>query len=282
MPPLKLIAVDIDGTLLNSRFQVSTEDLRALQEAHANGVHIVLATGRRHSFTLPIASRLGFEPFIISSNGAVTRDTRGSLLAKNLMKRDTARAVLDSMQQWTDQAVLTMDREGPGAMFVQSQTAVSARITRWVESNRDSISEVSPLQDALTEDPLQLMFCGELDEMQSLVRDFDATEIRSRVSCHVTQYDQRDLSILDVLPLGCTKGHALGALCERLGVNASEVLAIGDNYNDVEMLEFAGHAFVMANAHQDMKARSWKVTRSNDEDGVAHAIQSVLEPALSR
>ncbi|MBV9669581.1 MAG: HAD hydrolase family protein, partial [Acidobacteriales bacterium] len=80
----------------------------------------------------------------------------------------------------------------------------------------------------------------------------------------------------DVLPRGCTKGSAVASLCRLLDIDASEVLAIADNYNDIDMLDFAGHAYVVGNAHDDMKDRGWTVTRSNDEDGVAHAIESVL------
>jgi hydroxymethylpyrimidine pyrophosphatase-like HAD family hydrolase len=174
--------------------------------------------------------------------------------------------------------VLTFDREGKGALVVQSRAELVGRIARWVESNIEYIDEVAPIQDALTEEPIQTMYCGVIPEMQRAMAHLKAGAVSAQVSCHLTRYDDRDLSIFDVLPLGCTKGHALEQLCSALGITREEVVAIGDNYNDREMLEFAGRAFVMANGHQDMKRNGWTVTRSNDEDGVAHALAQVLEP----
>lgn len=277
MPSLKLIAVDIDGTLLNSSFSISETNLDALAEAHEAGIHVVLATGRRHAFALPIARLLGFAPFIISSNGALSRGPQGDLLGKTLMPRETACAVLDHMHNWTNSAVLTFDREVQGALVVQSRAQLIGRISRWVESNLQYILEVNPIQDALTEDPIQTMFCGTVAEMNQAVAQLGQSKVSASVSVHKTQYDDRDLCIFDVLPLGCTKGHALGKLCALLNIGREDVLAIGDNYNDREMLDFAGHPFVVANAHADMKTQGWTVTRSNDGDGVAHSIASVLE-----
>jgi Cof subfamily protein (haloacid dehalogenase superfamily) len=280
MPSLKLIAVDIDGTLLGSSFRVSEANVRALSEAHQARIHVVLATGRRHAFALPIARLLGFEPFIISSNGAVSRDPAGALISKTLMPREIARAVLDHMQNWTNAAVLTFDRELQGALVIQSRAELIELIARWVEGNTQYIVEVNPIQDSLTEDPIQTMFCGTIAQMDQAIRHLDSAPISKAVSVHVTQYDDRNLSIFDVLPLGCTKGSALEALCTKLNIGREDVLAIGDNYNDREMLAFAGHPFVVANAHAEMKNQGWRVTLSNDEDGVAHAVASALEPAV--
>ena len=282
MPPLRLIAVDIDGTLLDSKFRVSEPNLRALHDAHDAGIQIVLATGRRHSFTRPITSLLGFSPIIISSNGAVTRCADGKLFSKMLMPKELACELLDTMQPWANQAVITMDREGPTALYVQSWKDVSARIALWVENNQQEITEANPLKSIITEDALQLMFCGTLAEMGPAVAHLDTTPLRDKLSIHTTQYDKRNLSIIDVMARGVTKGHALSQLCSSLGIPRDEVLAIGDNYNDVEMLEFAGHAYIVENAHEEMKDRGWTITRSNDEDGVAHAITSVLEAAPAR
>jgi Cof subfamily protein (haloacid dehalogenase superfamily) len=277
MPSVKLIAVDIDGTLLNSSFRVSEANVRALHDAQQSGIRVALCTGRRHAFALPIAKMLGFDPYIVSSNGAVTRDAEGRQLGKTLMPIPTAKAVLDHMQKWNNACVLTFDREGTGALVVQSRAELVGRIARWVESNIEYIDEVNPIQDALTEEPIQTMYCGVIPEMQRAMAHLKSGSVSEQVSCHLTRYDNRDLSIFDVLPRGCTKGHALELLCSSLGIAREEVAAIGDNYNDREMLDFAGHAFVMANGHEDMKHMGWTVTRSNDEDGVAHAIASVLE-----
>jgi hydroxymethylpyrimidine pyrophosphatase-like HAD family hydrolase len=97
---------------------------------------------------------------------------------------------------------------------------------------------------------------------------------------HRTEYPDRDLSILDILPAGCSKGAAVVRLAELRGIHPSQILAIGDNWNDVSMLEIAGQAVLMANAPRDLHAlaatRNWKIGRSHELDGAAEAIEGAL------
>ncbi len=92
-----------------------------------------------------------------------------------------------------------------------------------------------------------------------------------------TQYDLRDLCIVDILNAGCSKGHALERWANYRGIDRSEVMAIGDNYNDIEMLTFSGHPVIMGNASDDLKQNGWTITLHNDESGVAAAIEQVLD-----
>jgi hydroxymethylpyrimidine pyrophosphatase-like HAD family hydrolase len=91
-----------------------------------------------------------------------------------------------------------------------------------------------------------------------------------------TEYPARDLSIVDILNTGCSKGHALERWANHRGMPRGQVMAIGDNYNDVEMLAFAGHPFIMGNASPELRSRGWAVTLPNDQNGVAAAIEQVL------
>jgi hypothetical protein len=97
-----------------------------------------------------------------------------------------------------------------------------------------------------------------------------------KITVMKTQYDHRDLCILDILNRECSKGHALKRWAAQQGINREQVMAIGDNYNDLEMLEFAGLAVVMGNASKEMKQSGWKVTASNAESGVAQAVEEIL------
>src|SRR5215813_2499035 len=97
---IRLLATDIDGTLLNPQFQISEGDLAALRRAHAAGIEIVLVTGRRHTFALPIAKQLGFDLWLISSNGAVTRSLSGETFHRDIMPRDTCRRLCTAMQEF--------------------------------------------------------------------------------------------------------------------------------------------------------------------------------------
>jgi len=99
----------------------------------------------------------------------------------------------------------------------------------------------------------------------------------SRITALKTQYDERDLCMLDILNRGCTKGAALKRWADAKGYKPEEVMAIGDNYNDIEMLEFAGCAYIMGNATEELRDRGWNETLSNNENGVANAIEAALE-----
>jgi hypothetical protein len=91
-----------------------------------------------------------------------------------------------------------------------------------------------------------------------------------------TEYPERNLSIVDVLNQGCSKGHALERWANHRGIAREQVMAIGDNYNDIEMLAFAGHPVIMGNASEELRGRGWAVTLSNDQCGVAAAVEQVL------
>ena len=92
-----------------------------------------------------------------------------------------------------------------------------------------------------------------------------------------TEYPGRDLSIVDVLNTGCSKGHAVERWAQYRGCSSDQVMAIGDNYNDIEMLAFAGRPFIMGNASEELRGRGWTLTLSNGENGVAAAVQHVLD-----
>src|SRR6201984_2195842 len=159
-PSIRLLASDIDGTLLNPQFQISEDDLNALRRAHATGIEIVLVTGRRHTFALPIARQLGFDLWLISSNGAVTRSLSGETFHRDLMPRETCRRLCEAMEEFRGQTVLTFDKETKGAIVIERMDELGVSIRRWLEKNMEFIEYVIPIEDALVSDPVQAMFCG--------------------------------------------------------------------------------------------------------------------------
>ena len=126
------------------------------------------------------------------------------------------------------------------------------------------------------------MYCGRLTRMEEAQRRLAQADFLSEITIVKTQYDHRDLCILDILNQGCSKGHALRRWAEKHDIQRTQVMAIGDNFNDLEMLEFAGVPVVMGNASQELKQSGWKVTGSNSESGVAQALQEILGLAFSR
>ena len=245
---LRLIAIDIDGTLLNPEFHISETDLTTLRRAHAQGVEVILVTGRRHTFALPIAQQLGFDLWLISSNGAVTRSLAGETFHRDLLPEPTCRELVNVMQEFRGQTVL--------------------------EKNMQYIQFVVPIEDALTTDPVQAMFCGPVADMQRVLLALGSCGLP--ITVLRTEYPGRDLSIVYVLNAGCSKGHALERWANHRRITHEQVMAIGDNYNDIEMLAFAGHPFIMGNASEELRNRGWKLTRSNAESGVAAAVEHIL------
>ncbi|MGC2619426.1 MAG: HAD-IIB family hydrolase, partial [Acidobacteriaceae bacterium] len=141
---------------------------------------------------------------------------------------------------------------------------------------------VQPLERAFDdgETPVQGMVCGTVAAMREAEAWLAASEYAAAIEMHRTEYEARDLTILDILPPGCSKGVALRRLAERQGIAPQEILAIGDNWNDLGMLEYAGRAVVMGNGAADLvdlaRERGWEIAPGNDEDGVALVVESVL------
>jgi Cof subfamily protein (haloacid dehalogenase superfamily) len=275
---IQLIAIDIDGTLMPSTGpKISPRNCAALQAAEAAGIEIVISTGRRQAYAMPLIAQVGLSEnsVMISSNGAVVRSFDGQLLDRRFLPVETARQLCFQLQGYGT-LVFTFDREGVGALVIESFQQLHARIDRWVDANKPYLVEFQPIERAFDggEEPIQGMICGTVAEM-----------VEAEIAMHRTEYAARNLSILDLLPPGCSKGAALDSLARIRGLEREEIMAIGDNLNDLEMLEYAGRAVVMANASEEIRAlarrRGWELTASNDDDGVARAIEEVLRQRVS-
>lgn len=119
-PSIQLLALDIDGTLLNPQFQISQTDMSALRRAHELGVEVVLVTGRRHDFAVPIARQLGFDLWLVSSNGAITRSLAGETFYRDLLPVATCRLLCEAMIDFRGHTVLTFDKRGKGAIVLST------------------------------------------------------------------------------------------------------------------------------------------------------------------
>ncbi len=284
---IQLIAIDIDGTLMpSSGPRISARNCAALQAAEAAGIEIVISTGRRQAFAMPLIAQVGLSEnsVMISSNGAVVRGFDGELLDRRFLPVETARRLCKELRGH-DTMVFTFDREGAGALVIESLQQLHARIDRWVDANRPYLVEIQPIERAFDggEEPIQGMICGTVAEMVAAEKELLLSDVAEHIAMHRTEYPARNLSILDLLPPGCSKGAALDSLAQIRGLERSQIMAIGDNLNDLEMLEYAGRAVVMANASDEVRAlarrRGWVLTASNDEDGVALAVEEVLRQA---
>jgi Cof subfamily protein (haloacid dehalogenase superfamily) len=273
--PIKLIAMDIDGTLLDSRGQIPEKNVQAVAEAASRGIEIVLVTGRRFDFARPIADALKCELHLIVSNGALIKSKNGETHQQLLLPSDTARQVLEATAEFRANAGVVFDRPLERQLIFERVDWNDPRRGGYFERNRAYIAEVSPLVDCLNgEDPIQVLYTGMCKPIRSAMRQLETLPIAAGFTLALTEYIARDFSILDVLRRGVTKGVALKEWTRRRGIAREEVMAIGDNWNDREMLQFAGLPVVMANCVEELKSFGWRMTSSNDDNGLAEAINT--------
>jgi Cof subfamily protein (haloacid dehalogenase superfamily) len=272
--PIQLIATDIDGTLLDSKSQVSAANSQALAEAAARGIEIVLVTGRRFDFALPIAQSLPCDLHMIVNNGALAKSRNGTTHLRYLLSSATARRVLEATPEFRANAAVVFDRPGARQVVLEKVDWDDPFRGGYFRRNREYIAEAAPLPNCLNgEDPIQVMYTGQCVPMRAAMKSLAALPFASEFTLALTEYEGRDLSILDVLPRDVTKGTTLKEWVRRRGIPAENVMAIGDNWNDREMLEFAGRPVVMGNSVAELKSLGWPITLSNDEDGLAAAIR---------
>jgi Cof subfamily protein (haloacid dehalogenase superfamily) len=274
---IRLIALDLDGTVLDSHGQIPDANRSAIARAIDAGVEVAIATGRRYEFARSVFESLPAPLTLILSNGAIVKSHEGQTLMRRLLPRAAAHGVLTGALEHRASAALIFDRPREGQVVFESIDFTDRRHRRFYEANRPFVSEHSPLENALTEDPVQVMFTGGCASMRRLFDGLLEAALREAAySVTLTEYARRDFSLVDVLQAGCSKGTALSAWAERQGLSPGDVMAIGDNLNDLEMLEYAGTPVVMGNAIDALKTRGWAVTASNDEAGVAMAIETFV------
>jgi Cof subfamily protein (haloacid dehalogenase superfamily) len=267
---VRLIAIDIDGTLLGSRGRIPDDNIAAIDEALAAGIHIVLVTGRSFPFARAVAGGLPSSISLIVSNGAIERTLDGRTIARRLLPREAARRVLARTLRFRQASAILFDREAEGHVVAESMDWDHPHRRGYWERHRHFIGHAAPLEAALTEDPIQVMFNGDVASMRDV---FAAVEGTEGVFVSRTEYENRDFALVDVTAPEATKGHALAWRAAQLGVSAIDVMAIGDNLNDLEMLQFAGVPVVMGNAVEALRSRGWHETATHDEAGVAQAIR---------
>jgi Cof subfamily protein (haloacid dehalogenase superfamily) len=271
---IKMIAMDIDGTLLNGRAEITDANHEAIAQAARRGIEIVLVTGRRFDFACPVAEKLAVDLFLIVNNGALIKSKTGETHLRHLLPRDVARQVLEATDEFRDGTAVVFDR-------VRERQVISERFDwndparrGYYQRNREFLATVTPLEACLEEDPIQVMFTGAVAPVRKALETLRELPCVGEFSIALTEYEAKDFSILDVIRAGVSKGTSLKEWARRRGVRREEIMAIGDNCNDRDMLEFAGLPVVMGNCVPELKCLGWPVTLSNDESGVAEAIRN--------
>jgi Cof subfamily protein (haloacid dehalogenase superfamily) len=270
---IRLVALDVDGTLLDSHGQIPSANLDALHAAAAGGLHLVVVTGRSYPFALPALLDLPDPLTVCVYNGAVARVRGGDTLVRHTLSGRLARDVLVHTRAWRAATTVQFDREQGQTLFDELSWDHPNRRGYYAKV-RHHVSQVADLEAAMDEDdPVQVAFNGPTAEMRALYDVLATHPGLTSLSVSATHYPSRDFSLVDVNAAGASKSGALAAIAGRLGVARDEVFAIGDNHNDIDMLQWAGTGVVMGNAEPALLELGLPIAPSNDEAGLAEAIR---------
>jgi len=271
---IRLLAIDIDGTLLDGRGRLPDAHRDAVAEASARGIEIALVTGRSFHFTHAVIDLLPIPLTLIVNNGAVVKRKTGETEIRNLLSGEAARIVLAETRHLEDSVAVVFDRPDERQIVFERMDWSHPNRRGYYEKNKAFIAHTAaPLSELLVEDPIQVMFNGSVQPMRALVQALRSLPVADRISVAITEYEHRDFSLVDVNAAGCSTGTPLARWAASRDLTSGEIMAVGDNPNDVEMLDFAGTAVVMANATDALKSRGYHLTASNDEGGLAQAIR---------
>jgi hydroxymethylpyrimidine pyrophosphatase-like HAD family hydrolase len=289
--PIRLLALDLDGTLLNSRGQVSEGNRKALEQARERGVRVAIVTGRRFRDARPTALELGLDVPVIAHNGALTKHARTlETVAVLLLPLAAARRSLEVGRAAGTDALLSDDHEGPGVLVydrLSGDNLAAQLYVNWArrihgENGREAVRQVASLEEFLDHEPVHIAFSGGCAKMKVLENEL-RQELGTTARIFSTTYKSMDFTLLDILHPEASKGVGVAAAAAELGVLREEVMAVGDNLNDLEMLHYAGTGVVMANAEASLhEIDGFYATGTNDEDGVALAIDRfILHPEVN-
>ncbi|MDQ6597382.1 HAD family phosphatase [Bacillus salipaludis] len=238
-PNIKLIALDMDGTLLNDKGEVSVGNREAIKEAQAKGIYVVLSTGRSLRTCREHADSLELTSFLVTVNGSEVWDEKRELVERNLMKAD--------LIQWMWE------------LSKQHNTKFWA-----ISTERNWFNDMP--EDLHSFEWLKFGFDIDDDEIREIINK----ELQSKGEFELSN---STLKNIEVNPLGINKAKGLKMVCERLGIDMENVMACGDSLNDIAMIKEAGLGVAMGNAQEIVKDTAEWVTAANNEDGVAKAIR---------
>lgn len=258
---IALIAVDLDGTLLNSRHQLTPRTVEALRRAIAQGVQVVLATGKTRHSALEAIRRLDLQTPGVFLQGLIIANPDGSIRRRHTLDESTVLSIADfARQRRVSMVAYSGDR-----ILTERRTEYTDKLIAFHEPTPE---EVTSLTDILDDHPVSKILL--IDETSRIARHREVltAQFEGRVTLVQALAD-----MLEVLPPGASKGEGLRSVLDDLGIAPEHVMAIGDAENDVEMLRLAGLGVAVGNAMPPAKAAADVVVASNDADGVAEAVE---------
>jgi HAD superfamily hydrolase (TIGR01484 family) len=283
---IKLLALDLDGTLLNSRGQVPDANKTAIRRAEEKGVLVTIATGRRFRDAQPVGLELGLNAPMLTHNGALIKYAQNlETVAFSLVSKETVNEILRVGKTFGGDALVSTDPHGKGTLLydrVSDDNLPLQRYIRWSttlhgDEAEKSVQHVLDLEKEVhAREVIHVSFSGGCAPMADLACTLE-TELGDTVTLLTTVYPRLDFTLIDILPPDASKGTGVEKLASLSGLRPDEIMVMGDNFNDLEMLEFAGTPVVMGNADPKLLEREeFYTTVSNDENGVAAAIDKFI------
>jgi Cof subfamily protein (haloacid dehalogenase superfamily) len=261
--PIKLIVLDIDGTLLNSKLEISARTERAIKAAMAEGVEVVLATGKTRHAGVHLVERLGLTSPGIYVQGVVIYEADGRIRYQQTLDPAIARQAITFGE---DRGYQFIAYNGDRVMVRRQTPEVIDGMVKYHEPMPEA---VGPLQNLLDSIPInKLLAVGDVQAIKAL-----RWQLNAQLNGSVKLTQAAIPTMLEILPPGASKGAALRVLLKNMQLPAAQVMAIGDAENDIEMLQVAGLGVAMGNAEQKLKDVAKEIVASHDEDGVAEAIE---------
>ena len=278
MPRYRLIAADIDGTLLDGRGEFRPAVQESLRRALAVGLHVVLCTGRRYRTAAPIAQEAGLDLPIICHSGALVKDTaRHETLFANPLPQPDLELLLASLADFGLTPMAYTDTfETATDFYVERGAALTRYHEDYLAKNEGSYTVVDTLWSDIPAPVVQICTFGELDELRSAQREL-RQRLEGRTTCHLLSSAKYLGNFLEFQSSSASKWNALCQLLASAGIAPDEVVAIGDDENDISMLQGAGLGVAMGIASYAVKSAADVVTATNDEDGAARVIEKLLE-----
>ncbi|MFB5674386.1 Cof-type HAD-IIB family hydrolase [Paenibacillus terreus] len=285
---MKLIAVDLDGTLLNADSRISEVNASAVRKAQESGIKVAIATGRAVYDVQEKLKEAGLNAPIISANGAAVHDDQKRLLISYPMDRSLAFSVLAWLEEnefyyevMTDQAIYS-PQKGHQILTIEMDRVLSANpdvtLKELIYATEKQYSQAGIVRIASYEHIPQEAEIYNILAFSLEEHKLEKGRSRFRNDSSLTMVVSSDHNF-EVEDTRASKGNALAYLASHLGIPMEDTVAIGDSYNDISMLTSAGKGIAMGNAHDEIKALCDDVTLTNIENGVAYAIERLLEEA---
>jgi hydroxymethylpyrimidine pyrophosphatase-like HAD family hydrolase len=284
---IKLLALDLDGTTLNSNGQITNANREAIRAAEAKGVLVTIATGRRFRDAQPVGLELAWNAPLITHNGALLKYAESEeTVSCSLLSTETSLEIVRVGKDYGGDALVSTDPHGHGTLLydrVSEDNLPLKKYLRWSENlhggepGREGVTHVLKLEDILhAHEIVHISFSGSCDAMSAMLSVL-GRELGNSVTILPTIYPRLDFTLIDILPADVSKGHGVAKLAELHNLLPQNTMAIGDNFNDLEMLEYAGTSVIMGNADPKLLEREeFYTTLSNDESGVAAAIERFI------